>query len=42
MSLDNGGGIPELERYQEHFRQFKIVLYTGLNCDQIMFEGLVE
>ena len=42
ITLDNGGGIPELERFQDHFRQYKIVVYTGLNCDKIMFEGCVE
>ena len=42
ISLDNGGGIPELERFEDHFRQYKIVVYTGLNCDEIMFEGSVD
>ncbi len=40
ISCDNGGGIPEC--FQDHFRQYKIVVYTGLNCDEIMFEGHVE
>ena len=35
---DNGGGINELERFQDHLRHYKIVVYTGLNCDEIMFE----
>ena len=42
INLDNGGGIPELELFQDHFRQYKIVVYAGLNCDVIMFEGRVE
>ena len=42
INLDNGGGIPELERFQDHFRHYKIVVYTGLNCDDIMFEGRVD
>ena len=42
ISLDNGGKIPELERFQDHFRHYKIVVYTGLNCDDIMFEGRVD
>ena len=42
ISLDNGGGIPELERFQDHFRHYNIVVYTGLKCDEIMFEGRVE
>ena len=31
ISLDNGVGIPELIRFQDYFRQYKIVVYTGLN-----------
>jgi hypothetical protein len=42
INLDNGGGIPELEQCQDHFNQYKLVVYTGLNCDSIMFEGQVE
>jgi hypothetical protein len=42
INLDNGGGIQELEQFLEHFNQYKIVVYTGLNCDSIMFEGQVE
>jgi hypothetical protein len=39
INLHNGGGIPELIKFQEHFSDYKIVVYTGLNCDRIMFEG---
>jgi len=42
IDLSNGGGIPELVRFQEHFRQCKIVVYHGLSCDDILFEGQVE
>jgi hypothetical protein len=42
INLENGGGIPELERFQDHFDQYKIVVYTGLHCDSIMYEGQVE
>ena len=28
--------------FQDNFRQYKIVVYAGLNCDDIMFEGRVE
>ena len=35
-------GIPELTRYQEHFHEYKIVVYSGLNCDIIMHQGHVE
>jgi hypothetical protein len=42
INLDKGRGIQELEQFQEHFNQYKIVVYTGLNCESIMFEGQVE
>ena len=42
IDLTNGGGIPELIRFQEHFHEYKIVVYDGLNCDSILFEGQVE
>ena len=42
IDLKNGGGIPELTRFQEHFREYKIVVYSGLNCDSIMYQGHVE
>jgi hypothetical protein len=42
INLRNGGGIPELERFQDHFDQYKIVVYTGLHCDSNMFEAQVE
>jgi hypothetical protein len=41
-NLDNGGDIPELQQFQDHFHQYKIVVYTGQNCDSVMFEGQVE
>jgi len=28
----NGGGIPEIRRFQDHFTEYKIVVYSGLNC----------
>jgi hypothetical protein len=42
IDLSNGAGLPELTRFQEHFRDYKTVVYDGLNCDSIMFEGPVE
>ena len=29
-------------RFQENFRQYKIVVYCGLSCEDIMFEGQVD
>jgi hypothetical protein len=42
IDLSRGAGIPELERFQYHFKEYKIVVYERLNCDSIMFEGQVE
>jgi hypothetical protein len=40
IDLPKGGGIPELEQFQDHFRdQYKIVVYGGLNYHSIYFEG---
>ena len=33
IDLNNGGGIPELVRFQEHFDDYKIVVYDGFHCD---------
>ena len=41
IDLTNGAGIPELIKFQEHFHDYKIIVYTGLNCESIMFEGQV-
>jgi hypothetical protein len=41
VDLSRGGGIPELRAFQRHFPRFRIVVYAGLKCDNIMFDGLV-
>ena len=33
--------IPELTIFQKHFHEHKIVVYKGVKCDSIMFEGQV-
>ena len=38
IDLSEGGGIPELIKLQEHFREYKITVYQGLACEDIMFE----
>jgi len=38
IDLTRGGGIPELNRFQEHFRHYNIVVFQGLGCDDIMYE----
>ena len=42
IDLSNGAGIIELVRFQEYFREYKIVVYQGLSCDNIMFGGQVD
>ena len=41
IDLQNGGGIHELQRFQDHFTEYKIVVYGGLDCGDIIFEGQV-
>ena len=31
IDLKNEGRIPEITRFQEHFHEYKIVVYSGLN-----------
>jgi len=42
IDLTNGGGIPELIKFQEHLKDYRIVVFRGLTCDDIMFDGKVE
>jgi len=42
IDLKSGGGILELTRLQVHFHEYKIVVYSSLNCDSIMYQGHVE
>ena len=42
INLTHGGGIPELIRIQEHFHEYKIVIYDSLHCDKIIYEGHVD
>jgi hypothetical protein len=42
IDLTNGGGIPELIRFQEHFKEYRIVVFGGLNCEDITFDGQVQ
>jgi hypothetical protein len=39
IDLEGGAGVPGLARFQEHFSEYRIVLYEGLNCDHIMYDG---
>jgi len=39
IDLQNGGGVPEIRRFQDHYTEYKIVVYSGLNSEDIIFEG---
>jgi len=41
INLENGGGIREIQQFQDHFTDYKIVVYAGLNCEDKIFEGRV-
>jgi hypothetical protein len=36
IGLKNGGVVPELLQYQEHFQDYRIV-FVGLDCEDIVF-----
>jgi len=42
LATTKGEGIPELLKFQEHFKEYRIVVFGGLNCDDIVFDGQVE
>jgi len=42
IDLSCGGGVPELMRFQDHFKQYRIVVFGGLNCEDIYFDGQGE
>jgi hypothetical protein len=39
IDLTNGGGVPELIRFQEHFKEYRIVVFGGLNCKDLVSDG---
>ena len=39
INVQHGGGIPELQRFQDHFSEYRIVVYGGLDCGDIIFDG---
>ena len=41
VDLRRGGEIPKLQAFQRHLSQHRIVVYSGLRCDSIVFDGLV-
>jgi len=39
IDLQRGGGIPEFQRFIVHFTEYRIVVYGGLDCEDIIFDG---
>jgi hypothetical protein len=37
--LINGGSIPELIKFQEHFKEYRIVVFGALNYKDLVFDG---
>jgi hypothetical protein len=33
-----GGGINELTQFQEHFKEHRIVVFSGLNSEDVLFD----
>jgi hypothetical protein len=43
VGLSHGGRICELESFQQYFpNKYKFVVYIGLKCGLIMYEGQVD
>ena len=42
IDLKNGAGISEITKYQDHLHEYKIVVYSGLNCESIMYQRHVD
>jgi hypothetical protein len=41
IDLQNGGAIPELEKFQEYFKEYSINVYGVLHCEDIIYDGMV-
>ena len=42
IDLTNGEGIGELTRFQKYYTDYRIIVYGGLNCEDIIFDGRNE
>ena len=42
IDLSRGAGVPELIRFQELFKEYRIVVFGGLSYDDIYLDGQVE
>jgi len=39
VNLSNGGSLQELAQFQEYLSDYKIVVFSGLSPDKIIFTG---
>ena len=39
VDLSNGGGLEELQQFQDYFSDYKIVVFDGLSPDMLIFSG---
>ena len=39
VDLSNGGGLNELEQFQDFLSDYKIVVFDGLSPDRVIFSG---
>jgi hypothetical protein len=42
INLQHGGVIPELHKFQEYIKDIRIVVFGGLNCADVIFDGQTE
>jgi len=42
INLDRGEGIRELEQFQDHFKEYRIVVYANLNSEATYYDGHVD
>jgi hypothetical protein len=42
IDLSNDGGIPELIKFQAYFKEYRIVVFGDLSCEDIVFDGQVQ
>jgi hypothetical protein len=39
VDLTNGGGLEDLQQFQEYLTDYKIIVFDGLKPDRVMFSG---
>ena len=42
IDLQHVGDITELQRFQDHFSEYRIVVYGGLDCADVIFDGQIK